>query len=200
MVQDVGATDAGQVALRVGRAVAAPGGVWLLDCWKHRTEQGDRRVHDSFEVWPDASAEGVCAAGVDGGVADAQAAFFHGGLSLPPSFVGHWNMQASGGNVGSEEHPGRCGQGATHERGNKFWHRTKESESCGGVLHASGEELFGLAELREEFVKADLCCPGCRSQGGGGGGGGGCRSQDAGALIMTSSISNFSAMPSLMVA
>ena len=78
-----------------------------MDCWKHRTGTGDGGVHDGFEVWPDASAEGVC--GVDGGVADAQAAFFSWRPELATKLC--WAVEragsqrgTSGGNVGSEEH------------------------------------------------------------------------------------------------
>ena len=109
-----------------------------MDCWKHSTEQSGRRVHDSFEVWPDASGEGVCAAGWTVESRTPKPPFFHGGLSLPPSFVGHWNVQASGGNVGSEEHPGRCGQGATYERGNRFGTERKSSRAAAGFCMQVG--------------------------------------------------------------
>ena len=166
MVQDVGVKDAEQVALRVGRAVGAPGGVQSMDCWKHRTCTGDGGVHDGFEVWPDASAEGVCWGGWWSRGCPSR--LFSWRPELATKLC--WALERAGSQRGNFRRQRwiRRARRAVRSRRNarawqQIWHRNERVRELRRGS-ACKEELFGLAELRDEFVEADLCCPGCRSQ------------------------------------
>ena len=86
--------EAGDVNLRVGRAVGAPNGIWgdgLLECC---VGDVNGQARQGFEVWPDASVGGASGGqesrwvGRKIKISDAQTSFLDGSLALPPSFRG----------------------------------------------------------------------------------------------------------------